>query len=46
MAKEEEDRGTKELSQEEVHARIEEYNAQVSENGMNLVSIEIIPPSP
>ena len=37
-AKEEETRGTKDLSEEEVSKRIEEYNAQVSENGMNLVS--------
>ncbi|XP_010786188.1 ras association domain-containing protein 5 isoform X3 [Notothenia coriiceps] len=37
-AKEEETRGTKDLSEEEVSKRIEEYNAQVSENGMNLAS--------
>ena len=29
--------GTKALSEEEVRSRIEEYNAQVSENGMKLV---------
>uniref|UniRef100_A0A3P8SE69 Ras association domain family member 5 n=1 Tax=Amphiprion percula TaxID=161767 RepID=A0A3P8SE69_AMPPE len=37
-AKEEEERGTKDLSEEEVHSRIEEYNAQVSGNGMKLAS--------
>ncbi|KAI4826440.1 hypothetical protein KUCAC02_029887, partial [Chaenocephalus aceratus] len=37
-AKEEETRGTKDLSEEEVSKRIEAYNAQVSENGMNLAS--------
>ncbi|KAJ4926727.1 hypothetical protein JOQ06_014474 [Pogonophryne albipinna] len=37
-AKEEETRETKDLSEEEVSKRIEEYNAQVSENGMNLAS--------
>ncbi|KAF3856102.1 hypothetical protein F7725_016825 [Dissostichus mawsoni] len=37
-AKEEETKGTKDLSEEEVSKRIEEYNAQVSENGMNLAS--------
>ncbi|XP_074523027.1 ras association domain-containing protein 5 isoform X2 [Halichoeres trimaculatus] len=37
-AKEEEERGTKDLSEEEVLRRIEEYNAQVSENGMKLAS--------
>lgn len=37
-AKEDEDKGTKELSEEEVRARIKQYNAQVSENGMKLVS--------
>lgn len=37
-AKEDEDKGTKELSKEEVKARIQQYNSQVSENGMNLVS--------
>lgn len=36
--KEEEERGTKDLPEEEVRARIEEYNTQVSENGMKLVS--------
>ncbi|XP_060925547.1 ras association domain-containing protein 5 [Limanda limanda] len=36
--KEEEEGGTKELSAEEVRTRIEEYNAQVTENGMNLAS--------
>ncbi|XP_016892383.1 ras association domain-containing protein 5 isoform X3 [Cynoglossus semilaevis] len=36
--KEEEEKGTKELSAEEVHTRIEEYNGQVSENGMKLAS--------
>lgn len=39
-AKEEEEGGTKDLSAEEVWSRIEEYNAQVSENGMTLVSFE------
>ncbi|XP_029005804.1 ras association domain-containing protein 5 isoform X2 [Betta splendens] len=37
-AKEEEAGGTRELSEEEVRAKIEEYNAQVSENGMKLAS--------
>uniref|UniRef100_A0A3Q3K7F7 Phorbol-ester/DAG-type domain-containing protein n=1 Tax=Monopterus albus TaxID=43700 RepID=A0A3Q3K7F7_MONAL len=37
-AKEEEQGGTKDLPEEEVQARIEEYNAQVSENGMKLAS--------
>uniref|UniRef100_A0A8P4GN05 Ras association domain family member 5 n=1 Tax=Dicentrarchus labrax TaxID=13489 RepID=A0A8P4GN05_DICLA len=37
-AKEEEERGTKDLSEEEVRTRIEEYNTQVSENGMKLAS--------
>ncbi|XP_023123009.2 ras association domain-containing protein 5 isoform X2 [Amphiprion ocellaris] len=37
-AKEEEEQGTKDLSEEEVHSRIEEYNAQVSGNGMKLAS--------
>lgn len=37
-AKEEEERGTKDLSEEEVQTRIEEYNTQVSENGMKLAS--------
>lgn len=37
-AKEEEEGGTKDLSEEEVQTRIEKYNAQVSENGMKLVS--------
>uniref|UniRef100_A0A3P9L0V4 Ras association domain family member 5 n=1 Tax=Oryzias latipes TaxID=8090 RepID=A0A3P9L0V4_ORYLA len=36
--KEEEAGGTPALSEEEVHARIEEYNAQVSNHGMNLAS--------
>ncbi|KAM9362237.1 ras association domain-containing protein 5 [Symphorus nematophorus] len=36
--KEEEERGTKDLSEEEVRTRIEEYNAQISENGMKLAS--------
>ncbi|XP_062254620.1 ras association domain-containing protein 5 isoform X1 [Platichthys flesus] len=36
--KEEEEGGTKELSAEEVRTRIEEYNAQVTENGMKLAS--------
>ncbi|XP_071350490.1 ras association domain-containing protein 5 isoform X2 [Trachinotus anak] len=35
-AKEEEEGGTKDLSEEEVRTRIEEYNAQVTENGMKL----------
>ncbi|MED6279959.1 hypothetical protein CHARACLAT_005998 [Characodon lateralis] len=34
--KEEEAGGAKELSEEEVRAKIDSYNAQVSENGMNL----------
>lgn len=37
-AKEEEERGTKDLSEEEIRTRIEEYNAQVSENGMKLAA--------
>lgn len=37
-AKEEEVGGTKDLSEEEALKRIEEYNAQVSENGMKLAS--------
>lgn len=37
-AKEEEERGTKDLSEEEVRTRINAYNAQVSENGMKLAS--------
>ncbi|XP_063330428.1 ras association domain-containing protein 5 isoform X3 [Pelmatolapia mariae] len=37
-AKEEEKGATKDLSEEEVRARIEEYNAQVTENGMKLAS--------
>ncbi|XP_028260744.1 ras association domain-containing protein 5 isoform X2 [Parambassis ranga] len=37
-AKEEEERGTKDLSEEEVRTRIEAYNAQVSENGMKLAA--------
>ncbi|CAJ1051695.1 ras association domain-containing protein 5 isoform X1 [Xyrichtys novacula] len=37
-AKEEEEGGTKDLSEEEARTRIEEYNAQVSENGMKLAS--------
>ncbi|XP_019112428.1 ras association domain-containing protein 5 isoform X1 [Larimichthys crocea] len=37
-AKEDEERGTKDLSEEEVRTRIEEYNTQVSENGMKLAS--------
>ncbi|XP_069393944.1 ras association domain-containing protein 5 isoform X4 [Paralichthys olivaceus] len=36
--KEEEEGGTKDLSAEEVRTRIEEYNAQVNENGMSLAS--------
>nr|XP_020489961.1 ras association domain-containing protein 5-like [Labrus bergylta] len=36
--KEEEEGGTKELSEEDVQKRIEEYNTQVSENGMKLAS--------
>lgn len=39
-AKEDEDKGTKELSEEEVQTRIQQYNSQVSEIGMNLVSLE------
>lgn len=38
--KEEEEGGTKDLSEEEVQAKIEEYNTQVSENGMKLVSFD------
>lgn len=38
-AKEEEKGATKDLSVEEVRARIEEYNAQVTENGMKLVRV-------
>lgn len=38
--KEEEDGATKDLSEEEVQTRIEEYNAQVSEDGMKLVSLQ------
>lgn len=41
-AKEEEDEGTKDLSEEEVRTRIDEYNAQISENGMTLVSFEYL----
>ncbi|KAM7401910.1 hypothetical protein PAMP_017187 [Pampus punctatissimus] len=37
-AKEEEERGTKDLSEEEVQTRIDAYNAQVSKNGMKLAS--------
>ncbi|XP_032370219.1 ras association domain-containing protein 5 isoform X2 [Etheostoma spectabile] len=37
-AKEEDGRGSKDLSEEEVRTRIEEYNAQVSETGMKLAS--------
>lgn len=37
-AKEDEDKGTKELSKEEVKARIQQYNSQVSEIGIKLVS--------
>ncbi|XP_034726009.1 ras association domain-containing protein 5 isoform X1 [Etheostoma cragini] len=37
-AKEEDGRGSKDLSEEEVQTRIEEYNAQVSETGMKLAS--------
>ncbi|XP_022600555.1 ras association domain-containing protein 5 isoform X3 [Seriola dumerili] len=36
--KEEEARGTKDLSEEEVRTRIKAYNAQVTENGMKLAS--------
>ncbi|KAG7238306.1 hypothetical protein INR49_031017 [Caranx melampygus] len=36
--KEEEEGGTKDLSEEEVRARIEQYNAQVTENGMKPAS--------
>ncbi|XP_054473358.1 ras association domain-containing protein 5 isoform X4 [Anoplopoma fimbria] len=35
-SKEEDDRGTRELSEEEVRTQIKEYNAQVSKNGMKL----------
>ncbi|XP_075952181.1 ras association domain-containing protein 3 [Anarhichas minor] len=37
-AKEEDEKRTKDLSEDEVWTRIEEYNAQVSENGMKLAS--------
>ncbi|XP_040890005.1 ras association domain-containing protein 5 isoform X2 [Toxotes jaculatrix] len=37
-AKEEEEGRTKDLSEEEVRTKIDEYNAQVTENGMNLAS--------
>lgn len=37
-AKEEEEGGAKDLSEEEARQRIEEYNSQVSENGMKLAS--------
>ncbi|XP_019736083.1 ras association domain-containing protein 5 isoform X1 [Hippocampus comes] len=37
-AKEEEEGGVKDLPEEEVRTRIEEYNARVSENGMKLAS--------
>ncbi|XP_005469422.2 ras association domain-containing protein 5 isoform X1 [Oreochromis niloticus] len=37
-AKEEEKGATKDLSEEEVRARIDKYNAQVTENGMKLAS--------
>ncbi|XP_073325419.1 ras association domain-containing protein 5 isoform X2 [Pagrus major] len=37
-AKEEDDEGTKDLSEEEVRTRIEDYNAQISENGMKLAT--------
>ncbi|XP_038154033.1 ras association domain-containing protein 5 isoform X1 [Cyprinodon tularosa] len=37
-AKEEEEGGAKQLSEEEVRVKIESYNAQVSENGMNLAA--------
>lgn len=39
-AKEDEGKRTKELSEEEVQTRIQQYNSQVSENGMNLVSFK------
>lgn len=39
-AKEDEDKKTKELSEEEVQTRIQQYNSQVSEIGMNLVSLK------
>lgn len=38
-AKEEDEGATKELSEEDVRAKIEEYNAQVTENGMKLVRV-------
>jgi len=38
--KDEGERGTRDLSDEEVWTRIEEYNAQVSANGMKLVSFK------
>ncbi|XP_053723521.1 ras association domain-containing protein 5 [Synchiropus splendidus] len=37
-SKEEEEGGASDLSEEEVRCRIEQYNSQVSENGMNLAS--------
>lgn len=36
--KEEQEGGPKALSEKEVRARIEDYNSNVSENGMKLVS--------
>lgn len=39
-AKEDEDKGTKELSEDEVQTRIQQYNSQASEIGMNLVSLK------
>lgn len=40
-AKEEEEGGVKDLPEEEVRTRIEEYNSRVSENGMKLVSCHL-----
>lgn len=37
-AKEEDEGGTKDLSEEEVRQRIEDYNSQMSENGMKLAA--------
>ncbi|KAM9859218.1 ras association domain-containing protein 5 [Aulostomus maculatus] len=37
-AKEEESQGTKDLSEEEVRTRIDEYNSQISKKGMSLAS--------
>lgn len=41
-AKDEEDRGAKDLPEEEVQTRIQEYNSKVSEIGMNLVRFQFL----